>query len=198
MYKFSKGLFVFRRYSMKKKLCVFFVFLALFTTLAFAQLQGTVGVDVMVWGGVQISSPEVSGDTGATALPIKLAFPYAQLAYNFDFGMIDVGVGAKAYTLIIESVMYPLFYADFELGPVVLHAGAGGLLFGLFGIYNDVLSGSVFMPEVGAYFKIGKSFQIGASGIFFMSTEQTIVMPYTVCISGRFVFDLFGSPNKND
>ena len=183
---------------MKKRLSVFFVFLALFSTLAFAQLQGTVGVDVMVAGGVSLSTPEASGDTGVTDIPIKLAFPYAQLAYNFDLGLIDIGLGAKAYTLIIESVMYPMFYADVNLGPVVLHAGAGGLAFALFGIYNDVLSGSVFMPEVGAYFKIGKSFQIGATGIFFMSTDQTIVMPYTICISGRFVFDLFGSSNQND
>ncbi len=183
---------------MKRKMLVLLILLACFTSYMFAQVQATVGLDVMTIGGFTVTDPETGETTsGSSEAPLKLPFPYGQIAYNFDLGMVDIGLGAKAYTIIIASAIYPLAYVDVSLGPAVLHGGIGGGFFWLLSpVGNTTKSGNVYLPEVGVYAKIGKAFQLGVTSIFFVSEYKDIVMPYVICISGRFVFDLFGPEEK--
>ncbi len=186
-----------RSVCMKQKMFFVFVLFIVSTPYVIAQVQATVGLDVMTFGGVQLSDPETGETANEARETLKFPFPYGQLAYNFDLGMFDIGLGAKAYTFIVVSAIYPLVYADVSLGPVVVHGGLGGGFFWFVSPFGQkTLSGNVFLPEVGAYVRIGKAFQLGVTSVFFISESTDIAMPYVICISGRFVFDLFGPSEK--
>lgn len=180
---------------MKRKVILVCILALGVTAYMTAQVMGTVGVDVTAIGGVQMTNPVTEESASTTTELPKLPFPYAQLVYNFDRGMVDIGLGAKVYTLVFVSALYPLTYVDVDLGLAVLHGGIGGGLFYLFTPFaetNFTKAGNVFLPELGAYLKIGKSLQIGASVIFLVSDMQEITAPFIGCISARFVFDIFG------
>lgn len=178
---------------MKRKLVVFLILVVCLSSYMFAQVQATVGVDVMTFGGIKITNSS-SGETTTVEGPpeLKLPFPYGQIAYNFDLGMVDIGLGAKAYTLILVSAIYPAAYVDVSLGPIVLHGGVGGGFFWVLAPNTSITkTGNVFLPEVGVYGKIGKVMQLGVTYISLLTDNTDFALPYVICISCRFVFDLF-------
>lgn len=146
-----------------------------------------IGVDIPKGvGAFMAGDVNVSGDVADFLSQYFFPFPEAALHYQFDTGMFRFGVGLRGFTFIIESVVWPNVFAEAELGPVVLEAQAGGGLFGAFGIGNTVQTGSVFFPDLSAWFKIGKSFRLGGGAIgVFLPEQSTNTIPFAFYFGGK-------------
>ncbi|RLD35535.1 MAG: hypothetical protein DRI73_02420, partial [Bacteroidetes bacterium] len=116
-------------------------------------------------------------------------FPNAIVAYQFPIGPVKTGIGLKAYSLIIESVLWPVIYAELDLSPIVINANLGGLGFYWFGIIPDLgfKTSNVIIPDLNIAVKLGKSFRLGIGAMAFPGIKGLEnITPYTIYLTGRF------------
>jgi hypothetical protein len=178
---------------MKRAALLFFI-LALVAVPAFSQLRLDIGVDVPRGiGAVLQGDTQISKDAVDFFSNYVFPFPEAALHYQFDFGMVKLGVGARAFTFILETAIWPNAFAELNLGPLAIEAQAGGGLFALVGLYNSVKAGKVFMPDLSAWFKIGKKqlFRLGggAMGIY-LPEVTTEGMAFVYYLGGKVALPL--------
>jgi len=69
-------------------------------------------------------------------------------------GLLRGGVGARAYTVIIESLIYPEAFIELNLYPLELEASLGGYLFGLFGLSNNFKTLNLLLPDFNVGFQV--------------------------------------------
>jgi len=86
---------------------------------------------------------------------------------------VKLGVGVRAFTLILETALWPNAFAELHLGPVAFEAQVGGGLFALVGLYNNVKAGNLFFPDLSVWYKIGKKqlFRLGGGVMGFYFPE---------------------------
>lgn len=144
---------------------VLLLLLSMFILPAYASAQTSymdIGVNVPFYWG--LGSTEVSNNDVGAAL--DYIFPVPDFTYGLMFGRgtVKFGVGARFFSLILESLIYPelLVRADFD--PVVLRAGIGGGAFLFFGLYNDLSTSQVWVLEATAAYKLNDWFQLGLGG----------------------------------
>jgi hypothetical protein len=113
-------------------------------------------------------------------------FPEASIHYQQSLGPLRVGAGLRLFTLIVESVFWPNLYAELDLGSVAIDFQVGGGVFGVFGLYNNVQSGAVLIPDLSAWFKIGESFRIGGGAIGFMLPEVSSGIVFAYYLGAKF------------
>ncbi|HAP43413.1 MAG: hypothetical protein A2087_01830 [Spirochaetes bacterium GWD1_61_31] len=148
---------------MKRLIMVLFIALA-FSVVASAQVRIDLGIDVPLSVGAVAEGIGLVGDP--LDLPVTLPFPSAGLYYRLGDGGLRFGVGARMYSLVFISLVWPNAFVELELGPVVLAGQVGGGAFFMFGLLgNRTEFGQVFMPDVSAWFKLGDTFRVGAGAI---------------------------------
>lgn len=105
----------------------------------------------------------------------KYAFliPELRMAYYFGNDLIKVGPGIRLFTVIVESVVYPLVSVELDLDPVVINANVGGYAFFFFGLYNDIGTGGVYLPELSIAYKLTDTIRLGTGAILFTAPEAT-------------------------
>ncbi len=143
---------------------------------AFAQLRLDVGIDVPKGIGTALrGNAEISQGTVDFFNTYFIPFPEASLHYQFDLGVVKLGLGARAFTLILESVLWPNAFAEVHLGPVVIEAQAGGGIFAMAGLFNKIDTGKLFFPDLSIWYKIGKkqNFRLGLGAMGFYMPELT-------------------------
>jgi len=113
-------------------------------------------------------------------------FPFVEAQYQWALGPANVGVGGRAFTVIVETVFWPSAFAGIELGPVAIEGRLGGLYFGAIGVAPFSEAGSVLIPELSAWFKLGKIFRLGAGGIGIMLPDLDAIA-FVYYIGGKFV-----------
>ena len=151
---------------------------------AFSQVRLDVGVEIPITVGVISSSGvETAGDVGEF-LGHPLPFPYANLGYQFSAGPVKIVPGLRVFTIILESILWPNVLAELELGPVSIDVQVGGLLFVVFGLYNDADFGKVVVPDVSVWYGLGKKRQFrlggGVIGLYVpeLTDEAMAIVPY--------------------
>ena len=101
-----------------------------------------------------------------------------------------IGAGVRAFTLILESLVYPTVTAEMDIDPFRLSAGVGGGAFLFFGLYTDLVTGNVWLPEVSAAYKANEWLQYGVGATAVMSGEADDLFeqnfPYTAYAFLRF------------
>jgi hypothetical protein len=172
-----------------KKFVVVVVLAALCLVAVPAQVRMDIGVDIPLHISAVVEGSElVDGED----IPYTLPFPSAGLYYTFGAGPVDIGLGARMYSLILLSAIWPNVIAELELGPAILEAQLGGGAFMFFGLVSSVQTGSVFIPDLSAWFKLGKTLRIGAGamGLFIDELADT-AMPvvFYLGIKGAIRFD---------
>lgn len=148
---------------MKRYIIVLALFVAIITP-AFSQMRIDIGIDIPRGIGAALDgSAEISQETADVFKKYFIPFPEAAIYYQFDLDTVKLGIGARAYTFILETVIWPNAFAEVNLGPVAIQAQLGGGLFGLIGLYNSIQTGSVFFPDLSVWYKLGKkqSFRLG-------------------------------------
>jgi len=176
----------------------FMVVLAILVLVAvptFAQWRLDVGAVVPRGAGLSIG-----GSTETTISGVDMAswpfipFPEAALYYTGDFGPVSMGVGVRAFTLILETILWPNAFVEVNLGPVALEAQVGGGLFAMLGLVSATETGKVFLPDVSAWFKIGKkgNFRLGGGliGLYMPEITGTDAIPFLVYLGGKVAIGL--------
>ncbi|TVQ24696.1 MAG: hypothetical protein EA382_08145 [Spirochaetaceae bacterium] len=159
---------------------------------SFAQFRADFGV-LIPWriGAAAQSGDESANDSFDVLQFATLPFPELMVSYSGKVGPITVGGGLRGFSIILQSLFWPVVYAEAELGPAVVHLNLGGGAFWTFGVIGNALeTGGIFIPDLSAYFKLGRSFRLGLGvasirGIDF-DPELTIT-PWVFYISGKFV-----------
>jgi hypothetical protein len=169
---------------LKKAILVLLIVAAL-TAPAMAQARLDIGF--FVPRGVGVSG---SGDinTALADWPF-IPIPEVGLYYQGDLGLIKLGIGARAVTMIVETIAWPNAYAELDLGPLAIQAQMGGGLFFMFGAAgNDSASGKVFLPDLSAWLKLGKKGTLriggGAMGLYIPDVIGDNV-PFLLYLGGK-------------
>jgi hypothetical protein len=137
---------------------------------ASAQLRLDMDINVPICAGIT-----VSGVSQTAWNSFFIPFPDARLSYQFGVGPVNLGVGARMFTVIIENFLYPEIYAELVLGKFVASVNVGGLAFLEFGLLSSVLDAAgvgnltgyqpVILPDISVAFKATDWFRVQA-GLF--------------------------------
>jgi len=134
----------------------------------------------------------VSGDSDINAAMADWPFipiPDIGIYYQGDVGPLKLGIGARGFSAIVETFAWPNAYAEFNIGPLALEAQFGGGLFAMFGLAGtDFATGKVFIPDLSAWFKLGKKGVIrlggGAMGVYVPDVVGD-TMPFLIYFGGK-------------
>lgn len=165
-----------------KKAIVLAALAAMLAVPAFAQWHVDIGAEIPIRIGVTDTNEDY-GDF----INYLFLVPSGTIAYNFGLGPLNLGVGGKLYTLIVESILYPVAYAELDFDPVVVNLTAGGFGFLFFGLLTQFETGALLIPELSVQFKLGKSFRLGVGAMTFIGTEiQQDAFPYIAYATAKF------------
>jgi hypothetical protein len=168
-----------------KRIVLIVALIAILAFPAFSQVRLDLGVDVPMTIGVMGSGEfDTSNDAGDFLRGHWLPFPEASLYYQFDLGPLKLAPGVRAFTFILETVLWPNLMLELTFDPVFVQAQVGGLLFALFGLGNDFQSGKVFFPDLSVWIGLGKERRfrlgVGAIGLYWpeLTTKGMAFAPY--------------------
>ncbi len=172
-----------------KKIVLFILIITVFLVpSAFAQFRLDLGLQIPVKMGIKF--PDSSGiDSTSINILDKYTFllPEATGSYQVALGPVKFGAGVQLYSLILESIAWPVVFAELDLSPIVINAKVGGLAYVLFGIKNDAGTGDLVIPEINIAYKLGKSFRVGVGAMGFTSKNfDTGTIPYLIYLGGSF------------
>ena len=160
-----------------KKYMVIVVLIALCLVSVSGQTRLDLGIDIPLRISAVVEGSELADGVD---VPYTLPFPSAGLYYTFGAGPLNLGVGARMYSLILLSALWPNVIAEMDLGPAVLQAQLGGGAFMFFGLVSEIHAGAVFIPDLSVWFKLGRTLRLGggAMGLFiedFAATALPVV-----------------------
>ncbi len=168
-----------------KRIILFVAFVAILASPVFSQVRLDIGLDVPMniyaVGGGEVQS---SSDVGSFLKEHIFPFPEASLYYQFSVGPVKLAPGVRAFTMILESVLWPNLLMELAVEPVFIQAQLGGLLFLFFGLENQADFGQVFFPDLSIWVGLGKErrFRLGGGllGMYMpeLTTEGMAVVPY--------------------
>jgi len=175
---------------MKKMIFLVLIITVLIVPAAFAQFRIDMAIDVPKAGGFATDGDtelvsEVSDFFNEYTFPI----PEAAFLYQYSFGSIPVHVGGglRVFSLILESMAWPIIYAELDLSPFIIHTNVGGLGFMYFGILNGTTTSSLLMPDLHVAYKFGETFRLGLGAMAFTGIDGLDgVTPYAIYLTGRF------------
>lgn len=148
-----------------------------------AQARLDIGIDIpLSLGAVMNGSSVLDGGT----IPYTLPFPSGGLYYTVGAGPVTLGFGARLYSLVLVSALWPNVIAEIDVGPLVLQGQVGGGAFLIFGLVSSTQTGSVFFPDLSAWFKLGKTLRLGGGALgMFIKDLGTDVIPFVWYIGAK-------------
>lgn len=174
-----------------KRITVLALIIVLAGGAAFAQPRIDVGIDLPIGIGSVLdgTSLEVTSTVGNFLATTFLPLPEAGLYYQIDLGGFKIGAGARAVSLILQTIIWPNAFFELDLDVFVVEAQLGGGAFVLFGRVNDFQTGRVFFPDLSGWFKVGKDQNIrlggGIAGVFLPGQSSTF--PVVFYVGGKVV-----------
>jgi hypothetical protein len=163
------------------RLIVLLVLASVMTGTAAAQSQWDISINIPYYGGV-------TSESGSFGEFSQWLFVIPDVTWHYYFGKnesIRFGTGLKMYSVVVESMIYPVISLESILGDFVLDARFGGGLIFLFGLETQFIADAIFLPEVSVAYRLGKKkiFRLGTAATF-------VVAPVTSDIGG---FTFIGS-----
>lgn len=173
-----------------KRMFIAVLGLALLAGLATAQLRLDAGVTVPRGAGLVDSGSTELADLGDTLSKWIIPLPEAGLYYQFRAGPVKLAVGARVFTFILVSVVWPNAMAELDLGPITLSGQIGGGWFGAFGVIPFTsASGNVLFPELSAWYRFGETFRVGIGAIGLMLPDITTdTIPFLWYLGAKWSF----------
>jgi len=170
---------------MKKKwiLLVVVVLLAGTAVTAGAQFRLDGNIQVPFYAGINLASLGYSGGGNIGAF---IPFPSVEAAWQFPVGPIRLGVGARAFTIIIESLAFPNVFVELPLDRFVIRADVGGGAFALFGLASSVSTASTVIPQIDASWRLADWFRLGVGVVAIAPFQDLSTFGYAFYVSGRF------------
>ncbi|MCK5201215.1 MAG: hypothetical protein KAR21_22830 [Spirochaetales bacterium] len=171
-----------------KKLILVGIIILMVIPGAFAQFRIDLAIDVPRGAGSSSNTDDEFVDALSDFLnEYIIPVPEASFVYQYSFDSIPlhVGGGIRAFSFILESVAWPIVYAELDLSPIVIHSNIGGLGFLSFGLFNDVATRNLIIPDLHIAYKFGKTFRLGLGAIGFTGSDTNETL-YAVYLTGRF------------
>src|SRR6056297_361798 len=152
---------------------------------AAADSQVDIAIHIPYYVGVEAEDAEGMGAA------LEYIFPVPDFKYNYFFNEsgIKLGVGARLFTVILESMAYPIVTLETDVGPFTLSGHVGGGVFLFFGLFNDIGTGHYYIPEVSVAYRFSESFSIGTGAGFFFAPEAADISNFA------YIGDLFARFN---
>jgi hypothetical protein len=170
-----------------KRIALFSFLAAISLAPIFAQVRMDFGFDIpRGLGAIADGGMEDFREAGEFLDQFILPFPEAGLYYQWSAGPVNFGAGVRVFTLILESIYWPNAYVELELERFAFQFQLGGGLFGMFGVFSHIETGAVAIPDLSAWFKIGRSFRIGGGGIGLMLPEVSNNMIFAYYLGAKF------------
>lgn len=133
-----------------------------FLSPALAEVRFDLGFNVPLGlGGVSSSGAESSSEATDFLTSHIIPLPHADVYFQVPYDTFRFGGGIRIYTFILESVFWPNVYIEKDFWKFTVVGQAGGGLFGMFGLYNSLETGKVFIPDLSLWFRAGKSLRLG-------------------------------------
>ena len=161
---------------MSRKLTVFGLILVLMGTALPLGADSQVDIGLHVPYHIGLKTDDDS--EGDTALDYVFLVPDLKYNYFFNESGIKLGGGVRLFTIIIESVVYPIVTLESDVGPFTLSGHIGGGIFLLFGVINDIGIGHYYLPELSVAYRFSETFSIGTGAGFFFAPEATDLSNY--------------------
>ncbi len=157
---------------MKKTMLAVLMVFFLIVPAAYGQFRLDIGVDIPLAVGLSYEGEFINSEVSEFLTSHILPFPELGAHYFFTTGPVRVGLGVRGFTFIIETIMWPNAVVEFEAGRFVLEGqfGGGGFLF--FGLFSQVNTGAVFIPDLSAWFKLGETFRLGGGVLGLMTDAE--------------------------
>ena len=116
--------------------------------------------------------------------------PDFRIYYQFGEGLIQGGVGARAYTALIETFLFPEAFVELNLNPIVVEASLGGLLYGFIGLYNNLTTSSIVIPDFNVGWQVIPWLRIGGGVLLLTPLSGSWSQNYVsmVYVGARFIF----------
>jgi hypothetical protein len=147
------------------KRTIFVILVAVLLAIpAFAEWRIDAGVIVPRGVGATIGGETQTTDAETLMNWPFIPIPDAGFYYVGEAGPVRLGIGARAFSALVETVVWPNALLEIAAGPVTIEAQMGGGLFAMFGILGSQFeTGKVFIPDVSAWFNLGKKkiFRLG-------------------------------------
>ena len=169
---------------MKKYLSL--LFLCIIPTLSLWAIQGDITLNIPYYIGIH-----ADGEDAGTALDYAFLVPEFKLTQYFGTGHIRAGIGVRMFTVILETLVFPVISIDATINNFVFNANVGGGAFLFFGLLNSVETEGIFIPEFTIAYKITDWFQAGTGINLFMypgATGDVSSFGYIPTVFGRFTF----------
>lgn len=154
---------------------------------ASAQLRFDFEVAFPVFEGINLGDLGVSG--GATISQYLFLLPMIEATYQFGEGPVRFGVGAKAVTFIIESLLWPNAFIEIDLNPVVIRGDLGGGVFLSFGRVNQVpdTSWTWVIPQIDVSFAHTDWFRLSGGVIALAPFDTMNKFGFLLYVNARFI-----------
>jgi hypothetical protein len=176
---------------MLKKLflgALLFTLLVAGAAVAYSELRVDIGISVPLYFGIVIDTgDETTGDWADYTFVI----PDLAVNYIFDLSLIKLGVGIRAFTFLVESLIMPNILAEVNLGPFVVHGSIFGAIFMPFGLYNDFFFEEIGLFDLNVSYKLVEWFRLGVgavAGFEFNPDYDMGATPFVFYAFGRFSF----------
>jgi hypothetical protein len=171
---------------MKKVFIVALLLAIVALPAVFAEFRLDMAIDVPFGAGAV--STELGESESIDILEYAILLPEFSGAFQGSFGPVNIGGGIRVFTLILQSVAWPMVYAELDFDRLALAANVGGGLFMTFGIVGSASDFTqFFVPDVSAWFKFSERFRVGAGFIALTHPEfgagNFLYLGY---LSGRF------------
>jgi hypothetical protein len=174
-----------------KRLPVLFSLLVFLAAPAFADWRIDIGFDIPRGMGASVDGEETTFSE-ATDFFSKYIIPLPEAgAYYFgETGPFRAGVGIRVFTALLVSVWWPNAFAELDFGRFVIAGQLGGGVFGTFGLVNDIQSGSVLIPDLSAWLKVGNVFRLGGGAVGVMLPEEENAVVFLYYLGAKFALKL--------
>lgn len=176
-----------------KRIPVLICLIVLFAGVtANAQPRIDIGIDVPFYFGMTLPG----GDDVGSFSDFTFLFPEITGSYVFNLGFINIGVGVRMFTFIVETFGWPNAFVELNLGPMVLSAQIGGGLLFAFGLANTVETGPIVVGDLTAAFTVTEWFRLGIGVLTIAEVDEDIAFsdegtfPFVVYAFAKFPISL--------
>ncbi|MEM5948360.1 hypothetical protein WKV44_07365 [Spirochaetia bacterium 38H-sp] len=168
------------------------IFLLVFSCVfAFSQVRLDMGVDFPRGLGASVGgSTTISKESAEFFDKYWLPFPEAGIYFQFPDMPVKIGVGARFFTFILETIFWPNAFIEADIWRFSVLGQMGGGFFGMFGLANDFQSGKVFMPDLSLWFNITNNFRLGGGAMGLMVPELSDGMGFVYYLGAKFTVNL--------
>ena len=179
---------------MKRKWIIGFIAVTmLFGGATVATADFRMDIDIPWWLHLGLSD-ELENQLGAEFDTVDISeflviVPNLQAYYMFHTDLVDIGVGARIYTVLLANFLYPSAMAELHLGRFDVNLNVGGLagLFVAIGPTVETFTGPWISMDLSAGYRVTDWFRVGLGAFAVAHTDFIDAFPYAVYLSGKFI-----------